>query len=470
MEEFRDGLSQHLVSLWKREHTVVLHGSATQAGAWDIESRFTEAALGTTQVADYRHFAHGRHHWLAKRAPSTGVLAFVAEDDVHLAERTLRLLPPEVEVAPLHLGRAGTAAGVAAIITSIYAAGLAGAARGIDPGRPGVPRFGSRIYSLSTYGTVARASIDVPPLEAAAIARKAGRPVEILLRDGELAQWRAAYSAFADRIRTARFASIIFDWDGTLYNRCSSERADPAVAAALNVILQAGVPIGIATGRGRSVRDELRSVLPIDQWRHVFVGYYNASDIGRLDDTARPDAASPPEGPLQTIADCLLSDPWLRVFAKTTTRRKQITVELLRPDPTGRTWEICRDIVQRSAGREADLVCSTHSVDIVTRDVSKCALIAAIVDVAGLDQSDPILCIGDRGAWPGNDFQLLATRWALSVDSVSPDRETGWNLAPPGHKGVQATIGYLSNIEVSGSPPRARLLVPTRSLHRGTHG
>ena len=47
--------------LWARPTTLVLHGSATRIGAIDLESKFTEAALGNLQLADYRNFAHGRH-------------------------------------------------------------------------------------------------------------------------------------------------------------------------------------------------------------------------------------------------------------------------------------------------------------------------------------------------------------------------------------------------------------------------
>lgn len=74
VEPYADGGSGQVQSwrdsaevLWDRPTTVVLHGPSTKIGAVDLESKFTEAALGTVQLADYRNFAHGRHHWLAKR-------------------------------------------------------------------------------------------------------------------------------------------------------------------------------------------------------------------------------------------------------------------------------------------------------------------------------------------------------------------------------------------------------------------
>src|SRR5207244_3270959 len=79
--------------LWKRPTVIVLYGPETYPAAVDLESKFTEAALGSTQLADYRNFAHGRHHWLAKRGTDTGVLAIVTDGDRELAESTLTLLP-----------------------------------------------------------------------------------------------------------------------------------------------------------------------------------------------------------------------------------------------------------------------------------------------------------------------------------------------------------------------------------------
>ena len=68
---------QATAPLWSRPTTLLLHGPSTRVGAIDLESKFTEAALGHLQLADYRNFAHGRHHWLAKRSETSAVLAFI---------------------------------------------------------------------------------------------------------------------------------------------------------------------------------------------------------------------------------------------------------------------------------------------------------------------------------------------------------------------------------------------------------
>ena len=72
---------------------VVLHGVSSKIGAIDLESKFSEAALGNLQVADYRNFAHGRHNWIYKRGKSSGILAFITPEDNALAKKTLAFNP-----------------------------------------------------------------------------------------------------------------------------------------------------------------------------------------------------------------------------------------------------------------------------------------------------------------------------------------------------------------------------------------
>ena len=134
--------------LWQRETIVVLHGPAIHSAAIDLESKFTEAALGNVQLADYRHFAHGRHHWLAKHPQTTGILAFVTPHDEEIASTTLKLIPANIPVHRVDLPFEGSTAGIAALAWGLHVVGSAGRARGINPGRPGVPGFGRRIYHL----------------------------------------------------------------------------------------------------------------------------------------------------------------------------------------------------------------------------------------------------------------------------------------------------------------------------------
>src|SRR5262249_35014170 len=123
--EFVRGLRQDSAPLWERKTVLILHGYATQSAAIDLESKFTEAAIGHAQVADFRNFAHGRHHWLARHGDASGVLAFVTPSDRELADKTLRLLPGEVAVLRVDLAEDGVRGGLASLALALHLAGMA---------------------------------------------------------------------------------------------------------------------------------------------------------------------------------------------------------------------------------------------------------------------------------------------------------------------------------------------------------
>ena len=137
--------------LWDRETLIVLHGPSTLPAAVDIESKLTEAALGSVQLADYRHFAHGRHHWIAKRRSGSAVLAIICDDDRLVAESMITLLPSDIPIVRLDVPHSGWLAGMSAMARGFFLAASAGRSRGIDPGDPGVPSFGRDIYHLNVY-------------------------------------------------------------------------------------------------------------------------------------------------------------------------------------------------------------------------------------------------------------------------------------------------------------------------------
>jgi hypothetical protein len=99
-------------------------------------------------------------------------------------------------------------------------------------------------------------------------------------------------------------------------------------------------------------------------------------------------------------------------------------------------------LVRKSGIKDTKLVRSSHTLDFLAPSVSKLSLVKTIALATGNSET-PILCIGDKGEWPGNDFELLSWEYSLSVDEISPDPESCWNLAPFGHRNVQATMDYL---------------------------
>lgn len=440
-------LDRQCQPLWGRKTLVVLHGPETHAAAVDLESKFSEAALGDVQLSDFRNFAHGRHHWLAKRGAETGVLAILTEEDRQLGEGLLALLPADVPVVRLAaLGR-DTVAAVAALAQVFMVAGSAGRARGIDPGDPGVPPFGRKIYHMRAFGPDEEGNHTRPLAVVAAVERKSGASVATLESRGLLGEWHAAYRHFVGQLNAATFRGIILDYDGTLCDE--AHRFDPlpaVVGRKLNRVLRAGAVIGIATGRGKSVKQALRDALDERLWGRVVVGYYNGGDIGLLGDDSRPDGTEAVGEALQTIADLLCNHSRLSQLAKLTFRWPQITLEPL-PDAHGEeVWALLQHVLYTLGSPGVAALRSSHSMDVVAPGVCKRAVLERVRHLLGAPE-EPVLCIGDRGRWPGNDFSLLSGPYSLSVDEVSPDPLTCWNLAAPGQRGAQATLDYLERLQ-----------------------
>jgi hypothetical protein len=453
------GITGDMRSFWGRQTILVLYGPATHAAAVDLESKFSEAALGAIQLADYRNFAHGRHHWLAKRGEESGVLALVTEEDRELADSLLALLPKKVPRLEIQVPGWGVHACLAALARVIMVAGKAGEVRGIDPGDPGVPSFGRRIYHLRAFGAVDGGLHGLPAREAAAIERKSGATVSTLVARGQLDEWRDAYRRFVERVSAAAFAGVIFDYDGTL---CDERyRFDPLpgrVAEQLERLLLAGAIVGIATGRGKSVKEALRAAVDRRHWRRVVVGYYNGGDVALLDDDERPDGSDSVSEPLAPVAEALRRDPVLSGLATLTLRRPQITIE---PRTRGleveQLWGIAGRLLCQLHAAGVTAVRSGHSIDVVAPGVCKRAVSEQVARLASRGQDAPVLCIGDRGLWPGNDAMLLTGPYSLSADEVSPDPDSCWNLAEPGSRGPGATLGYLACLRSTRSGLRFKL-------------
>jgi hypothetical protein len=424
----------------------VLHGPTTRIGAIDLESKFTEAALGNLQIADYRNFAHGRHHWLAKRGNSSAVLAFITDGDRSLAERTLALIPPDIPQARLTFAGNATTATLAALIAALRITGWAGTARGIDPGRPGVPEFGRKLYSLPlprpAKGTKL---IGLSARDAAAISRKAGYAPSRLAASGELDFWRQALHDFRERLRHTSFAAVVLDYDGTIVDpRSRFIPPDIAVSTELARIADTGAWVAIATGRGASVRRDLQARLPKAIWPRVLIGYYNGADIAWLDDDHAPDGSEGTCAALAPLAAALRGHPELSTAVRQTDRPHQITLEAVRLMPEGRLWDIAHQIILMTGAPGVSVTRSSHSIDIVAAGVSKLNVLNRLRERVG---AAPLLTVGDRGRWPGNDYELLREPYSLSVDEVGVAPDTCWNLAEPGQRGPTATLGYLSSLK-----------------------
>lgn len=439
-------LLQHQTDdLWQRSTTVVLYGPTTSLGAVDLESKFTEAALGSIQLADFRNFAHGRHHWLAKRGEDSGVLAFVAPEDQKLAEKTLALLPDDIPQITIDMP-GGRSSGLASLLAAFELTGLAGTVRGIDPGRPGVPMFGRHLYRLKPpRQTKAKSPYGLSPRDLVAVERKSMRPIQRLEKDGNLGFWKEQLNRFRDSLRAESFKAIILDYDGTLVEtRARKEPPSERISQKIIEMLEADIWVCLATGRGKSAKIALQNVLPNQFWDKVLIGYYNGSEIGSLNDDQIPNGEPKAGIALQKVAALLAADEDLGILSEQEIRKHQITVTIKGDTDPNHLFDLVVASLKRAELTDVTVVRSGHSIDVLSPAVSKTNVANKLIEMIG---PISILAIGDSAGLNGNDDELLAGPFSLSVDRVSSDPATCWNLGSRGQRGPAILNEYLAAID-----------------------
>ncbi len=460
-EEIFRQINPFLQPSLKKDTWAVLYGGWGLPAAIDIESKFTEAALDHAQIADYRNFAHGRHHWLAKRGSETTVVAIITPEEKEIAKRTLDLLPGSIPVLQLNTDKTGPVGSLELIVKGLHLVHLVGSARGIDPGMPRVPAFGRRIYNLRLSQENGYDSLPhgMDRTEIIAIARKTRRQSLTQLEDEEVRLWRKAYRVYIQRLERTHFGAAVFDYDGTLCDPNERYKGPcKEISQELVRLLEGGIVIGIASGRGKSVRTDLQRLIPKKFWQQVLIGYYNGSDIGTLKDVDRPDKSGQPHTTLKSIKDSLKDHPQFSRLAKYELRPMQLTVEPTHLALWRKTKAILHEIIIKLDVSGVQVLESSHSIDVVAPNISKLDVVAACKKTAEQTGSPNVaLCVGDKGEWPGNDYALLSTPCSLSVDTVSFDPGSCWNLSPAGYRGVQVTIEYLKGMEASHGALRFRL-------------
>ena len=202
----------------------------------------------------------------------------------------MALIPPEVPAAQVLIPHDGPLASLAALYAGLCIVAVAGEARGIDPGRPGVPAFGRRIYHLGIPPDKTSRQTRADLVRSAAIKRKLAS-VGLQSRDSTIiSAWRNAHRKFVRALRNHDFSGIVVDYDGTLCDTRDRDGGWPSeVADCLIPLLKHHVELGVATGRGDSARRDLRRHLPVEMWNQVWVAYYNGAVLALLsDDLPKP--------------------------------------------------------------------------------------------------------------------------------------------------------------------------------------
>ena len=428
------------------QNFIVLYGAAGEPVAWDIESKLTEAALGSALLSDYRNFGHGRHHWFDKRGENSAIIALVTPIERELAYKTIGCLPKDVPVIYIETELETPAASIDMLLKTFRFVNELGEARGIDPGKPGVPGYVRVLYNLDYFKLTNRILPNEKTLDVA-ILRKlgtAGRDNAPLWN-----HYSDSCQRFVRQLNRGKFTTLAFDYDGTLSASDHTSRYTKGLCTeitnALLPLLENGAQIVVATGRGKSVGESFMNTIDKKYWSQIKVGYYNGACLLALGDEAKLEEwkSKPFDSELKMLSDELrrrLPEDFIKY--ELSPRNQQLSIEKVKTASDAEVlYATCREIIWDKQLKGIRVWRSSHSMDIVVyHEVSKLNVI---------EDPKTTLCIGDYGTIEGNDYELLTSKYSLSVDRVSKNAECCWNIAPYGLKGIDATLYYLSRFTVA---------------------
>ncbi len=441
-DEFENTLRNNLKHIICKDTIIVLFGNWGRFAAIDLESKYSESALGNVSLSDYRNFGHGRHNWIDKKWQISSLLAFADRKSEKNLKRTFSLIPEKI---PKYIFKSkyseGPLSAIDLLIKTYFLVNLAGVYRNIDPSSQGIPEFGRKLY---------RMSVTTSELSKYQLWRKEPNRAYILRKfpnfDFSTKQvrnfWKKSFDDYQASFTEEKFGGIVFDFDGTL---CPSERrkigiADDVVSNLLHLI-DHNIKIGIASGRGGSLNRDLIEKIPKEYHEKIFVGYHNGSICGFLSEKIDFDNISI-NAYVNEINELLCDDKYLSLFEKDI-RHKPTQLTIIAPNSD--LLSIFSYLnTKLGQNKEVKMVLSDHSIDIIPKTVTKTVVIDLIQN--SLAKNHSVLTIGDKGSIDGNDFDLLNRNLSLSVDEVSSNPFNCWNLGPMGYRGVPITLFYLNRI------------------------
>ena len=425
---------QMLADFRNGDTIVLLHDPQVRAVATLIETSLWETGIAPVQKVDFRNFAHGRHVWAARHPNTMLVLALTTAETRKTWDTIAAALPPEVRRVSHDLGNAGRGTVAAGIVAGLAMVRALGEVACIDPGRPGRGEFARPIYEDTSLLRLAEAFTP----------RVRHKRRAVLAHDAAAVEHPSICAVGSERLRdlgAARFGALVLDYDGTLV--ATAQRFDPPVPEIIDELtrlIDEGVRVGVATGRGGSAGEILRLSLPVRVHPFVLVGYYNGGHLRALDVDIRDDAPEPDPG-ISSVGEWLRASGLLLPTIEWRQAPVQITIEhvqLRDARSFARALEGCPAV----AAGFVRVLSSRHSFDLVPAMTSKLAVVRALRRAA----DDVVLCVGDSGSPIGNDYELLSEPHGTSVGAVCGAATGCWSLFGETLTGPDAVLRLLRSL------------------------
>lgn len=397
---------------------ILLADPRLRAAATLLDTSLWEAAICPVQTTDFRNFAHGRHVWPARRSEHTFVISLAGAESRASWANLLENLPP-IRFASLDYQDCGRFQTLRAVFDGFGIVEALGQRIGVDPAKPGPGPTAANIYD-------ARTLLHTVQHRTAPVAHK---QIEQYRRDdpsGHANDWVVLAGRFQSQLASVDYWALVLDFDGTIIPASDPFACpDPEIVEELIRLLDHGLTLAIATGRGGSLGSALRAVLPSRYWEGILVGYYNGSYLKPL--SADIDEDLPALHPaIDQIHGLLARRAGLFHAFKPKNSRVQLSiqqVDLVEPQAFIREFQQTR----LGGSDELRLVDTGRTFDIVLSSACKTRVLEGLMKATGKAERS-ILCIGDSGGRSGNDHVLLGHAFGVSVGHVCDRPEACWSL------------------------------------------
>lgn len=413
---------------------IVIHDPQVNAVGVLLETCLWETGIAPVQRTDLHNFARGCRLWAARHPDSMFALALTTPESEAVWRPIDAAIPGHVRRGGLGLGHGGRLANAVGVLRGLAVIARLGERVDIDPGRPrrsalaGAIRDDAALLDLADGLT--------PAVRHKAAARQ--------LHDPPDESGVSLCALGRDRLRDlgqASFAGLVLDYDGTVVpNEPAEARFGPPskdVMDELVRLVDGGVRVGFATGRGGSAGDRLREALPDRIHRHILVGYFNGAHVRTLDVDIRHDRPEADAGVAAVAAwigrsGLLRNDDFLVSEVQVTINHSDVR------DVAAFAARLssCPEI----AAGKARVLRSHHSFDIVPGGATKLVVVRALAGECG---TGLVLAVGDSGSPLGNDRELLSRPHSVSVGSVCGSHLGSWTLFGSRLSGPDALLRML---------------------------
>lgn len=419
----------------KINNFIVLYGGWGTPAAYDFESKCSEAGLMSIQFVNYRNFAHGRHNWIDKNRDSTMLVVLVTPDDKTICKKTLEKLPDYLPIVSLETKYKGSLAALDLLIRVFYFVDYLGELKEIDPGKPHVPDYGSKLYNIR-YNLLTNDSI-IKKITKNTKNTALYRKMKMIPEQSEWYNYYSdKYDIFIEKLYRDTYNAILLDFDGTV---CGADgNISSEIMGKLELLLENNIIVGFATGRGDSILEKLRNNILEPYWEKVIIGFYNGAYISDLSKGLSEIALKE----LKRFYD--IANDELPLKGKLVDKGYQLSVRETDTNKLMFYFEVLNELKYIHGLTDIQVLMSGHAIDITLNTSSK----QNVAEYIKSTYSARVLCIGDEGRLYENDFELLIKNIGLSSKHQSWLGESGWNLAPLGMANVKATEYYFSKIKI----------------------